>query len=80
MGEDSFSVLPSALTTLKPYAPMTADLLELNRFSYMDDEGEPLDGHGLLGYADQSWQRWCGNRCRRRRNGTLCTGMERTMP
>ena len=52
-GEDSFSVLPPKLTTLKLYMPLTADFYEPNEYGDLDDNGVTLDGSELRGYAPQ---------------------------
>lgn len=53
IGRDSFTVLPPALTTLKLYMPLTADVIGYNEYGDLDDElTEELDGHALTGYED----------------------------
>lgn len=52
-GEDSFSVLPPKLTTLKLYMPLTADLYEPNEYGDLDDNGVTLEGAELRDYAPQ---------------------------
>ena len=52
-GEDSFSVLPPKLTTLKLYMPLTADLYERNEYGEFDDCSILLEGSELRGYQDQ---------------------------
>ena len=43
-GEDSFTVLPPKLETLKLYAPLTAELYERNCYGDLEDESVELDG------------------------------------
>ena len=50
-GEDSFSVLPPKLTTLKLYMPLTADFYEPNEYGDLDDNGVTLEGSELRDYA-----------------------------
>ena len=52
-GEDSFTVLPPKLTTLKLYMPLTADLCERNEYGDLDDSSILLEGGELRGYQDQ---------------------------
>ena len=52
-GEDSFTVLPPKLTTLKLYMPWTADLYERNEYGEFDDSSTLLEGRELRGYQDQ---------------------------
>ena len=52
-GEDSFTVLPPKLTTLKLYMPLTADLYERNEYGEFDDCSTLLEGSELRGYQDQ---------------------------
>ena len=55
-GEDSFSVLPPKLTTLKLYMPLPADLYERNEYGDLDDSSTLLEGRELRGYPE-NWQR-----------------------
>ena len=52
-GEDSFTVLPPKLTSLKLYMPLTADLYERNEYGEFDDSSTLLEGRELRGYQDQ---------------------------
>ena len=52
-GEDSFTVLPPKLSTLKLYMPLTADLYERNEYGEFDDSSTLLEGSELRGYQDQ---------------------------
>ena len=52
-GEDSFTVLPPTLTTLKLYMPLTADLYDRNEYGDFDDSSTLLEGSELRGYQDQ---------------------------
>ena len=52
-GEDSFTVLPPKLTSLKLYMPLTADLYERNEYGDFDDSSTLLEGRELRGYQDQ---------------------------
>ena len=42
-GEDSFTVLPPKLETLKLYAPLTADLCEYDRYGDLDRKSTRLN-------------------------------------
>ena len=52
-GEDSFTVLPPKLETLKLYAPLTADLYERNRYGDLENESVELDGRSLQAYQEK---------------------------
>ena len=52
-GEDSFTVLPPKLETLKLYAPLTADLYERNRYGDLENESVVLDGRSLQTYQEK---------------------------
>lgn len=52
-GEDSFTVLPPKLSTLKLYMPLTADFYERDEYGDLETEGTKLDGRALRVYLDQ---------------------------
>ena len=52
-GEDSFTVLPPKLETLKLYMPLTADFYEPNKYGDLDENGVTLEGEELRGYESQ---------------------------
>ena len=52
-GEDSFTVLPPKLETLKLYAPLIADLYERNRYGDLENESVVLDGRSLQTYREK---------------------------
>ena len=52
-GEDSFSVLPPKLTTLKLYMPLAAELYERSVYGDLEAESTELDGSALRSYQDQ---------------------------
>ena len=53
LGADSFTVLPPETRLLKLYAPMTADLFQLDRYGNMEDGSIALDGRDLIRWADR---------------------------
>ncbi len=53
LGEDSFTVLPPETHTLKLFMPLTADYYERDEWGDMPEEGDPMNGRELLGYADE---------------------------
>ena len=73
-GEDSFTVLPPKLTTLKLYMPLTADLYERNEYGDLDDSSTLLEGGELRGYQDQIMAALVKNRMPERRSAALCAG------
>ena len=74
-GEDSFTVLPPKLTTLKLYMPLTADLYERNEYGDFDDSSTLLEGSELRGYQDQITAALVKTGCRRRPSEVSCIGM-----
>ena len=52
-GEDSFTVLPPKLETLKLYMPLTADFYEPNEYGGLAENGVTLEGEELRGYESQ---------------------------
>ena len=52
-GEDSFTVLPPKLTTLKLYMPLTAELYERSVYGDLEAESTELDGSALRSYQNQ---------------------------
>ena len=52
-GEDSFTVLPPKLETLKLYMPLTADFYEPNEYGDFDENSVTLEGEELCGYESQ---------------------------
>lgn len=74
-GEDSFTVLPPKLETLKLYMPLTADFYEPNEYGDLDENGVTLEGEELRGYESQIAAALKKTECRRKRSAALCTGM-----
>ena len=52
-GEDSFTVLPPKLETLKLYMPLTADFYESNESGDLGENSVTLAGEELCGYESQ---------------------------
>ena len=52
-GEDSFTVLPPKLETLKLYMSLTAEFYEPNEYGDLDENGVTLEGEELRGYESQ---------------------------
>ena len=52
IGEDSFTVLPPELNTLKLYMPLTGRMYEYDDYGDLDNDDVELDGHALVGYED----------------------------
>lgn len=74
-GEDSFTVLPPKLETLKLYMPLTAEFYEPNEYGDLDENGVTLEGEELRGYESQIAAALKNTECRRKRSAALCTGM-----
>ena len=53
IGEDSFTVLPPELKTLKLYMPLTGRLYEYNEYGDIDEYDQELDGRALIDYEDK---------------------------
>ena len=52
IGEDSFTVLPPELNTVKLYMPLTGRMYEYDDYGDLDNDDVELDGHALVGYED----------------------------
>ena len=52
IGEDSFTVLPPELNTLKLYMPLTGRIYEYDDYGDLDCNDVELDGHALISYED----------------------------
>lgn len=62
IGEDSFSILPPELTTMKLYMPLTADLYTRNEYGEMEDDCTLLDGRSLRAYEGEILRALINNR------------------
>ena len=53
IGRDAFSVLPPKPQMLKLYMPLYADMLPLNEYGDVDEDGWQMNGEDLLPYHDR---------------------------
>ena len=74
-GEDSFTVLPPKLETLKLYAPLIADLYERNRYGDLENESVVWTAGRCRHIRKKSRRRFSRAGCRRKPSAALCTGM-----
>ena len=79
-GEDSFSVLPPKLTTLKLYMPLTADFYERSEYGDLEPESTMLDGCALRGYQDQIMAELVKNRMPEETERGLMPSREKQLP